>query len=59
MDVPGTEDGFTDLYNQGGMNKNWKTDEMDWDAMVQEEVQDQLNYANKSDICAIDILLQY
>ena len=45
MDVPGTEDGFTDLYNQGGMNKNWKTDEMDWDAMVQEEVQDQLNDA--------------
>ena len=32
---------------------------MDWSAMGQEEVQDQLNYAGKLDICPVDILSCY
>ena len=58
-DGPGTADDFPALENLSNINKNGTANEMTWDAMVQEEVQDQLNYANKSDICAIDIILQY
>ena len=47
MDGPGTADGLPALYNQEDMNKNGKTGEMEWDAMVQEDVQDQLNDTEK------------
>ena len=38
------------------MNKNGTTDEMDWVAMGQEEVQYQHNSADKIDICLIDVI---
>ena len=41
------------------MNDKGTTDEMDWAAMLQEEVQDQPNDADKLGICPIDILSCY
>ena len=31
VDVKGIADGFPALYNQGDVNENGKTDDMDWD----------------------------
>ena len=59
MDGAGTAGGFPALSNQGDVNNNGTVDEMDWAEMVQEEVQDQQNDAEKIDICPIDILLYY
>ena len=59
MDGAGTVNKFPALASRGDVNKNGKTDKMDWAAMVQEEVQDQLNDAKKYDICPIDILSYY
>ena len=56
VDVPGTADNFTNLANRGDMNKNGTTDEIDWSAMEQEEVQDKQNYSDKLDICLVDIV---
>ena len=50
---------FPNLYNWGNMNKNGTTYDMAWDAMGQEEVQYQINDADKSDISAIKIILHY
>ena len=58
-DVPGTADEFPDLQNWYNVNKNGTTDEIFWGKMGLEEVQDQLNDADKSDISAINILLRY
>ena len=51
-----TVDGFTALSNLGDVNENEKTDDMDWDSMGQEDVQDQHIDADVLDICPIDIL---
>ena len=59
MDVLGTANNFPALANRGDMNDNGPTDDMDWSAIGQEEVQDQQNYAEKLDIFPIDILLCY
>ena len=58
-DGSGTSDGFPALSNWGIVNKNETTNEMSWDAMGREEVKEQLNDADKSDISAIDILSHY
>ena len=59
MDGPITVYGFPALPNRGDVNENETTDEMYWSAMVQEEVQDQINDYDKLDICPIDVLLCY
>ena len=59
MDGTGTADGFPDLSNRGDVNKNGTIYEMDWAAMGQEEVQDQLNDAEKYNTCPINILSHY
>ena len=41
------------------MSENGTTDEMYWDAMVQEKVQDHMNDADELEIFPIDILLCY
>ena len=41
------------------MNKNGTTDDMNWSAIRQEEVQGQKNDAEEIYICPIDILLCY
>ena len=55
-DGPCSADGFSALANRGYVNGNGTTDDMDWAAMGQEEVQDQQNDADKLDICPIDSL---
>ena len=55
----GTANVFLALTNRGNVNKNGTMDEMDWYEMVQEEVQYQMNDADKSDICEIDIISHY
>ena len=59
MDSPVTTDGFTNLVNQGEVNENETTDDMDWAEIGQEEVQDQQNDDDKLDIFLIDILSCY
>ena len=59
MDGPGTANGFPNMSNRGDVNKNWTTDDMNWSAMGQEEVQGQKNDAEEIYICPIDILLCY
>ena len=56
---PGTTDAFPTLANRGGVNENGTADDIDWDAMGQEEVQDQQNDADKLDICPIYLLSCY
>ena len=56
VDGPVTVDWFPALTNLMNVNKNGTTDEMDWDAMVQEEVKDQMNDADKYDISVIEVL---
>ena len=56
VDGPSTAGGFPALANIGDVNENGTTNEMDWSAMGQKEVQDQHNYADKFDIFPIDIL---
>ena len=55
----GTEDEFTAMSNRGNVNNNGAANDMDWDKMVQEEVQDHFNDADKSDISKIGIILHY
>ena len=55
----GTANMFPDLTNRGNVNKNGTMDDMAWSEMVQEGVQYQMNDADKSDICEIDIILHY
>ena len=52
-------DEFPALTNWGNVNKNGTTDEMVWATIRQEEVNDQLNDSNKSDISVIDIIPHY
>ena len=59
MDGPVTADDFLAMDNRMNVNENGTTDEMDWAAMLQEEVQDQHNDADKLGICPIDILSCY
>ena len=59
VDGPGTTDGFPALSNQGILNENGTTDDMDWAEIGQKEVQYQQNDADKLDICPIDILSCY
>ena len=59
VDDPGNADGFPARANQGDVDKNGTTDEIDWASMVQEEVQDHQNDADKLYICPINILLCY
>ena len=56
---PGTAYEFPYLANWGSLNNNRTTGYMAWDAMGLEEVQNQLNDAEKYDISAIDILLRF
>ena len=56
---PGTAYEFPYLANWGSLNNNRTTGYMAWDAMGLEEVQNQLNDAEKYDISAIDILLHF
>ena len=41
------------------MNEEGETDEMDWSAMGQEDMQDHINDADKLDICPVDNLSYY
>ena len=45
------------MTNQGNVNENRTKDDMAWAAMGQEEVQYQLNDADKYDITSRDIIL--
>ena len=58
-DGPGTADEFTALENWWNVDNNGNTDEMAWYSTRQEEVKDQLNDSEKSDISAIDIISRY
>ena len=58
-DGQGTADEFLDLANWVNVNKAGTIGDMAWAAMLQEEVQYQLNDADKSEIIEIDILLRY
>ena len=58
-DGPGTVDGVYALANRGSTNKNGTTENMAWAAMGQEEVKDQLNDSDKSDMSVIDIISLY
>ena len=59
VDKPGIADVVTIPSNRGDVNEEGVTDEMGCYAMGQEKVQDQLNDAEKLDICPVDILSCY
>ena len=52
-------DEFAALANRGNVNKNGTMEDIAWAAMGREQVQDQLNDADKSYISAIDIISYY
>ena len=59
VDVPGTVYGFSALDNLLYVNEKGTTDDMDWSAMGQEEMQDHQNDADLLNIYPVDIILCY
>ena len=47
VDNPSSQDDLSTTSNQGNVNEEGATDEMEWSAMNTEEVQDQCNYTDE------------